>query len=60
MSRCRTVWGLAGGGGRALWSWVGLSLLLKPAALDMVGRTYSCPVEAHLLFNMLRTRTCKG
>ncbi|CAL8323313.1 unnamed protein product [Boreogadus saida] len=38
----------------------GLSLLLKPAALDMVGRTYSCPVEAHLLFNMLRTRTCKG
>ncbi|CAL8323287.1 unnamed protein product [Boreogadus saida] len=37
-----------------------LSLLLKPAALDMVGRTYSCPVEAHLLFNMLRTRTCKG
>ncbi|XP_056440643.1 ubiquitin carboxyl-terminal hydrolase 37-like isoform X2 [Gadus chalcogrammus] len=26
----------------------------------MVGRTYSCPVEAHLLFNMLKTRTCKG
>ncbi|XP_059901448.1 ubiquitin carboxyl-terminal hydrolase 37-like isoform X1 [Gadus macrocephalus] len=38
----------------------GLSLLLKPAALGMVGRTYSCPVEAHLLFNMRRTRTCKG
>ncbi|XP_030204431.1 ubiquitin carboxyl-terminal hydrolase 37-like isoform X1 [Gadus morhua] len=26
----------------------------------MLGRTYSCPVEAHLLFNMRRTRTCKG
>ncbi|KAK0137437.1 Ubiquitin carboxyl-terminal hydrolase 37 [Merluccius polli] len=37
-----------------------LSPLLKSAALRTLGRTYTCPVETHLLFHMLSTRTCKG
>ncbi|CAL8399185.1 unnamed protein product [Arctogadus glacialis] len=37
-----------------------IGVVSSSAALGMVGRTYSCPVEAHLLFNMRRTRTCKG
>ncbi|KAJ3590732.1 hypothetical protein NHX12_008681 [Muraenolepis orangiensis] len=35
------------------------SSLLWSAALDTPGRSYTCPVEAHLLFHMLNTRTCK-
>ncbi|KAJ3605025.1 hypothetical protein NHX12_027076 [Muraenolepis orangiensis] len=36
-----------------------LSPLLWSAALDTPGRSYTCPVEAHLLFHMLSTRSCK-
>ncbi|KAJ3605691.1 hypothetical protein NHX12_027735 [Muraenolepis orangiensis] len=33
--------------------------LLWSAAQDTPGRSYTCPVEAHLLFHMLSTRSCK-
>ncbi|XP_051263014.1 ubiquitin carboxyl-terminal hydrolase 37-like [Dicentrarchus labrax] len=36
-----------------------LSLHLDAAAVDM-GMSYTCPVNAHIAFQMLSTRTCKG
>ncbi len=36
-----------------------LSVDLRSAAVDM-GVRYTCPVNAHIAFQMLSTRTCKG